>query len=802
LFHARDLLRAGEAGERAILPAPRRRVRILPRTFPETTMIRPYALAAALFPVLLSSPMAPNAAPGIASQDPDTAVHAGAVAPPSGSPEPGIRAVPPSPAATASFPAAPIAASSAGAPAIADSAANRESFQLDKVTVTAGVRGFARRESGSAARLPLKHLENPHAYTVVRKELGQEQVAVSFSSLFKNVPGAAQPQVTVQGLSRYATRGFYTANQIRNGMPVRTSSDIELANIEAVEAIRGPAGALYGAAAVTYGGLFNRVTKRPYDTFGGEVSYAGGSWNLSRLTADLNTPLNPERTALLRVNAALHKEGSHLDQGFSDTWMLAPSLSYRVNERLSVLLDAEIYQRKGTSSYLLNVSGTREASGVDELPMDWTRSYTNNSLVMATPAYNFFGQAEYRIDGRWKARTDVSYGVTKPDVAGISRAVYNDSLMRLSQMRQFWSANTEQIRQDILGDFELLSMRHRLLAGVEVLHQNEDWTYATSNLDIDTIDLRHPRTFADIDMDMLTANAAKLGKTGLVRDEYTYGAYVSDAVDLADRVTVLLGARFDKFDNRGSLNPRTGVVTGIFEQKAFSPKAGLVYEAVKDRVSLFANWMSGFKNATGASFENRAFVPEKAYQSEAGVKADALGGMLSGTASVYYIRVEDVVRADPDHATFSVQDGTQESRGVEADLAASPFPGLRLTAGYAYNESLLMRAAPNVSGRRPANSGPEHAANLWASYRLTGGAARGLGFGFGAAYSGMQYYSNTTAYVFTIPSYTLFDATLFYDRPAWRVGLKADNLTDERYWNMYLAPMPTRRFIGNVTYRF
>ena len=42
---------------------------------------------------------------------------------------------------------------------------------------------------------------------MVTKELGQEQIAGS-NSLFKNVPGAAQPQVTVQGLSRYATRGL------------------------------------------------------------------------------------------------------------------------------------------------------------------------------------------------------------------------------------------------------------------------------------------------------------------------------------------------------------------------------------------------------------------------------------------------------------------------------------------------------------------------------------------------------------------------------------------------------------------
>jgi iron complex outermembrane receptor protein len=679
--------------------------------------------------------------------------------------------------------------------------ATAASYDLEKVRVTAGAKRF-RRVSDASTRMPLKNLENPQVYSVIPKELTTEQMAVDFKSVFKNVAGSGQPQVTVQGLSRYSTRGFFSANQIRNGMPINTNSEVDLANIERVEAIRGPSGTLFGAAAVSYGGLFNRVTKRPYETFGGEVSYSGGSWNLSRLTADVNMPLNPDKTALLRVNTALHKETGDLDQGFSDTWLVAPSLSYQVNDRLSLLADAEIYERKGTSSYLLGVSGTKKAKSVDQLPMDWSRSYTNNSLVMVTPAYNFFGEANYLLSEGWKLQTNVSYGSTKPDVAGINRTIYNDSLMRLSQMRQFFSANTEQVRQNLLGDSRLLSMRHRLLLGVDYLHQNEDWTYTSINQDIDTINLNRPRTFANIDMDLLTANAAKLGKTGLVRNSFVYGAYASDVVNLTDRVSLMLGLRFDKFDNRGQLNPRTGIATGIYEQKSFSPKLGLVYQPIKDQVSLFANYMNGFKNVTANSFTGEKFEPEQAYQSEVGVKAETLKGRVAGTVSVYYIQVEDVVRSDLAHPTFSIQDGTQESRGVEFDVAFNPFPGFNVVAGYAYNESEFNKANADVVGRRPANSGPEHGANLWASYRLSSGAARGLGFGVGGSHAGEQFYANTATYQFTVPSYTLFDATVFYDRPSYRVGLKADNITDELYWGMYLAPQPGRRLIGNVTYKF
>jgi iron complex outermembrane receptor protein len=49
--------------------------------------------------------------------------------------------------------------------------------------------------------------------------------------------------------------------------------------------------------------VYNRVTKN-LTTFGGEVGYVGGSWDYNRLTMDVNTPINKDRTALFRLNAA------------------------------------------------------------------------------------------------------------------------------------------------------------------------------------------------------------------------------------------------------------------------------------------------------------------------------------------------------------------------------------------------------------------------------------------------------------------------------------------------------------------
>jgi iron complex outermembrane receptor protein len=60
------------------------------------------------------------------------------------------------------------------------------------------------------------------------------------------------------------------------------------------------------------------------------------------------------------------------------------------------------------------------------------------------------------------------------------------------------------------------------------------------------------------------------------------------------------------------------------------------------------------------------------------------------------------------------------------------------------------------------------------------GELQGLGAGFGGNIASWQYYVNTTTSQIIIPSYAMFDATVFYDQPRYRIGIKVDNLTSEK----------------------
>ncbi|HEY0177617.1 MAG TPA: TonB-dependent receptor, partial [Pedobacter sp.] len=177
--------------------------------------------------------------------------------------------------------------------------------QLEEVSVYAGKKNkFAISKSQTVAKMPLKNLENPQVYSSIPKALFQEQIITDFTTALRNSPGVYKIQgnrgINSDGATFYAVRGFRTEASLLDGVPGQTNGEIDPANIEKVEVMKGPSGTLYGGSLISFGGLINIVTKKPVDTVGGEVSYTTGSYNLNRFTADVYGPVNGNKKLLVR----------------------------------------------------------------------------------------------------------------------------------------------------------------------------------------------------------------------------------------------------------------------------------------------------------------------------------------------------------------------------------------------------------------------------------------------------------------------------------------------------------------------
>jgi iron complex outermembrane receptor protein len=94
---------------------------------------------------------------------------------------------------------------------------------------------------------------------------------------------------------------------------------------------------------------------------------------------------------------------------------------------------------------------------------------------------------------------------------------------------------------------------------------------------------------------------------------------------------------------------------------------------------------------------------------------------------------------------------------------------------------------------------------LWASYTLTTGNAKGLGIGFGGNYSSdNRVINDSEAGVFTLPSFTVLNTGVFYNKEKYRLSLNVNNLTNKEYWIGYTTvdPQMLRQIIGSIAYRF
>ncbi|MDJ1470327.1 TonB-dependent receptor [Xanthocytophaga flava] len=689
---------------------------------------------------------------------------------------------------------------------------------LQEVTVVGSTNKFSKKESIYVAKLPLKNMENPQVYTTVPKELIQEQMAVDLGSISKNVPGAGIPMIANQGRVTFRSRGFETEPNARNGLAGAAFSSIDPANLERIEAIKGPSATLFGTSiSSSYGGLYNRVTKKPYNGFGGEVAYFGGSWNYNRLTVDINTPVNADKTALFRLNGATTFEKSFQDLGFTNTVSLAPSFSYQITDRLSLLLDVEFGQAKGTSVVRFNpYTASDKVQSIADMRFPYTRTFLSNDITYQTQMLNIFAQLNYKISEHWTSQTIVSRA--RSSINGYITALNgrSDSTLRAQVIVGYTAFIATDIQQNFVGDFKIGSLRNRLVVGLDYYNNYND--FDRSSVNTQTINFIHPPAnyrISRFKVDSLSTSGTWRKETN--RDN-TYAAYASDVINLTDRLMAMLSLRVDRYQYAGVYNINTGVTSGglgvggiqagPYGQTALSHKLGLVYELAKDRVTLFGNYMNGFFNKSGVDIDGKQFKPEHANQLEFGVKADSWDHKLVGTVSYYDIQVKNILRTNPTDINYSIQDGTQLSKGVEIELTANPFPGLNLVMGYAYNNSKYTKIDSLLQGLRPALSGPERMLNFWVSYRLVQGPLQGLGLGFGGNSGSFSYQTNTRSTTtgeplqVIIPAYTLLDATVFYDQKRFRIGFKVDNLTSEKAWSVRLTPQAPARFMGSMALKF
>ncbi|WP_442587677.1 TonB-dependent siderophore receptor [Pedobacter sp. AW31-3R] len=661
---------------------------------------------------------------------------------------------------------------------------------------------FARKETETVARLPIGNLENPQVYSIISQEMMKEQLVTDYKTAFKNVPGLVAT-TALNGGHYIKSRGFYSGSFLRNGMAAQQYAGIDPVNTERIEVLKGPSGTLFGSSLINFGGLANRITKKPFEVAAGEVSVTAGNFNMGRITADLNTPLNESKTVLFRLNAAAGTQDNFQDYGVNRSVVVAPSFVYKVNNRLTLLMDAEFYA-SGRVAPAYPLFGGQTARNFKDLPLDYHTSLTTDDAMIKQKVANVYTQAEYKINDQWKSVSQIAYSRTHwSDYSNVFSYWLDDHtinrLVSVFRPRDFESVN---LQQNFTGEFKTAGLKHRLLIGLDAyFNKNSYTTFPTVSYDV--VDINH--TIAEFSLDKMNQLVNQDKKEVVKSSQNQYAVYVSDVINITDRWLTMLSLRADRLDNRGTKTNEAATLNK-YAQTAWSPKLGLVYQPLKDRIALFANYMNGFQNIAPViqpDGTTASFKAQQANQWEGGAKFDLFNHKLSATVSYYHIEVSNSLRTEqvmvngiPRPYTF--QDGSQKSKGYELEVIGNPVPGLNFILGYGHNENKIIKATAN-SGNYSGLS-PKDMANAWVSYRLLQGKAKGLGLGAGANYAADSFWDATNKFV--IPSYVMFDASVFYDLQKWTFTTKLNNLTSEKAWDINGVPFAPCQVMANIAFRF
>ena len=703
------------------------------------------------------------------------------------------------------------------------------SQQLDEIVISGSHQNL---ESPYVSKMPLKDLENPQVYSAVSSDLLTQQAITNFDDALKNVPGIhklweSTGRAYGDGASYYALRGFEAQATMVNGLPGLTSGSLDPANIEKIEVIKGPSGTLFGSSLISYGGLINTVTKKPYGGFGGELSYTAGSFGLNRVTADINAPLKGDEV-ILRVNTSFHTENSFQDAGFRNSLFISPTIAFKASDRLSFLVVTEFMQEEKTNPAMLFLgrSTPLQFANLQELNYNPKLSLTSNDLSLKNPRYNLQVQMNYKISDQWTSQTVIARGLTKAD--GYYSYLY-DNENGLGEF-SLWVSDqqghvlTSDVQQNFIGDFTLGNMRNRLVVGLDYFNRNlidnssgYAWVHNVNPQGV--VDYDYPYTVeVETTENYLTRSSidnllASTGESSSNTRDAAYSAYVSDVINITPKVLAMASLRVDYFDTEGDITTDDD----DYNQTALSPKFGLIYQPIQDRLSVFANYMNGFKNVAprqvsdsdGTNPRTKTFKPEHADQMEFGLKSNLYSDRLTATVSYYNIKLENVVTGDPTNINNSLQGGKVESKGIEIDLSASLIDGLTFIAGFSHNESTVLDGdEANVwleTGRRPIYAGPTDLVNFWGTYTFSSGGLKGFGFGLGGNYSSeLNILDSQVTGTFTLPSYTVLNSTLFYNTTSFRVALNVNNIADKQYYTGYstINPQKPRNAVVSLAYRF
>ncbi|PPU41922.1 TonB-dependent siderophore receptor [Xanthomonas arboricola] len=620
----------------------------------------------------------------------------------------------------------------------------------------------------------------PQSVQVLPRELIDDQAARQITDLYRSISG-----ISFFSYAGVTLRGFRQENVLYDGLrgdPYAGFSVPQLFNIERVEVLKGPAGALYGGGEP--GGVINYVTRKPGHQAARRVELQVGNQSFGAASFEATGPAREDGRIRYRIGAYADGEDGFRRNTDSQSQIGDASVALDIGQTGELTLQyTDITQNLG-GNRLRGVPVDDDGNFLTD--RRWNHNEPTDFLDMrakvAFAQYRFAPSDAWDVDMALRWFKNDEHQIYHEPMGLIDRDGDGSAEWMTRQLRNQFRDN-DAISSNVNAVFRtrIGAIEHKLLMGADYYRLDADFRAQTANTadtgrvrgPVPGIDLFNPAYgrsgFYDYGLDSLPSRATS------TRSQ-RYGAYLQDELTLTPRWFAMAGLRWDGFKDDNLLDGSR--VTG----NDLSWRVGSTF-VLRDGINAYASYASGFLPQDAANQDSSVggpFDPERSTQWEVGLKTALNDGGLTLNTALYRIERSNIVQANG-----SIVDGVNQlsalglvrSEGLEVDLLADLTERWVLNLTYAYNDARVLDAGTNgitnASGDRFANA-PRNTFGLWTRYDLP---AWNSAIAFGADYVGERVSLEGQR----VKPYAIFDISWQTQWDAWKLQVNVKNLFDKVY---------------------
>jgi len=743
-----------------------------------------------------------------------------------------------------------VATAALGLSARAENAGNGEQIQaLTEVIIT-------------AQKVAQASIDVPASVTAIKGSVLASNDMTSFADYAAQIPGMSVTALTpgyssivLRGMSTGISQatpstGFYIDDAPFGSVTAYATGgiltpDLDPAEVERIEVLKGPQGTLYGAG--TIGGLVHFVTAKPDpQQFSGSVGLGadtvddgGSGWNTN---VAVNVPLDA-------TNALRGSFLSRTDPGFIDdpiTGARDVNRSHTQNGRLGWLWNVNdnwsVYVWGMTQKFTADGISAQDVSAPSLTPItgDLTRStYIPERQTIGFDVYNATINGEV---GRFSIVSSTTYQKIHATTDVDETDTFGPLFELLLGVPNFGAETEQRIdtkrwSEEVRASSSAFSDALHYTGGLYYTHEDSGnslpplYPFLTPSLTPFT--LLGPLANAVIDT---------------TYEEYS--PFANATYDITSKLELQAGLRYSHYTENYAQNYQQAILTPVpvlINQEVGQNKttylASIRYMPSKN-TAIYARVATGFRPGGPSALPpgvipggKQSFNPDSVTSYELGLKSQFAGGKASIETALFTTNWQDVqIQTSTSTAAgtfqYFVNGGTARSDGAEATLLILPVQGLSVRATGAFTNSKLTSDAPAAGGlngdRMPFS--PQWTASLLADYqfRLSNAWQPFVGASWNYIGNRVSNFSehqppNPTdlpSNKLTVPAYSTFDVHAGVDVRRLEFELYVKNLGNSRGINFInstgfavpvLNPLgnpfvegitPPRTFGGELSYRF